>query len=90
MPKQFKYNPAQDLHAVDTAFAGVDLRKAYVNGAVPANMVGSSLEFNDIEDPSTIMPRPSDVFEAHRQSKHVKSALKDAEAKSEASTQEGS
>ena len=88
MRQTFRYNPECDLHVVDSAVAGVDLRRAYVNGSVPAGAAGSSIEYNDVEDPATLMPHPSDDFEALRQSAHVKSALKEASgAKSKEATE---
>lgn len=75
MKKKFSYNPKRDLHVVDIASAGVDLRTAYVNGVVPAGAAGSDMEFNDVDDPSTLMNHPSDQFEAMRQSDYVKGAV---------------
>lgn len=86
--KKFGFNPDKDLHVVDTPMAGVDLRSAYAHGVVPAGVVGSDLEFNDVEDPSSLMNHPQDQFEAMRQSDHVKCALKSrAEAEPKAATE---
>lgn len=57
------YNPACDIQAVDqTGF--VDLPKAHELGSVPANLQVDELRFNEIEDPNSIVSRPSDSFEA--------------------------
>lgn len=88
MRKRFEYNPECDLHVVDGAIAGVDLRQAYINGVVPAGVSASTSEFNDVEDPSTLMNHPSDTFEAMRQSEHVRGALKKVvEVQSEVTTE---
>lgn len=74
--KKFSYNPFRDLHSVDPASAGVDLRAAYVNNSVPSNISGAELGFNDAGDASSMMTRPADVFEQYRQRDYVQSALK--------------
>lgn len=86
MKKKFEYNPVTDLHVVDGASAGVDLRQAYVNGVVPAGAAGAEMDFNGVDDPSTLMNHPSDVFEGLRQNDYVKSALAAANAKREQAT----
>lgn len=70
------YNRAKDLHPVDGISCGIDLRAAYVNNAVPSNISGGDVDFNDVESPDGIMTRPSDTFEAYRQKEYVQSALK--------------
>ena len=86
--KRFTYNPVSDLHCVDPLSSGIDLRSAYVNGAVPGNVTASDMDYNDVDDPSSMMNRPSDAFEAIRQSDYVKSSVssKKAEAKTDASS----
>lgn len=86
--KRFGYNPTCDLHCVDPVSAGVDLRTAYVNGVVPGNVTAVDMDYNDVEDPSSMMNHPSDSFEAMRQSEYVKGAVsaKKGEAKSEPSS----
>lgn len=88
MRKSFKYNPVTDLHCVDPASAGIDLRSAYVNGVVPGNVTAADMDYNGVEDPSTLMNHPADAFEAMRQSDYVKGSVsaKKAEVKSEASS----
>lgn len=86
--KRFTYNPSKDLHCVDPLSAGIDLRSAYVNGVVPGNVTSADMDFNDVEDPSSMMNHPADAFEAMRQSEYVKGSVsaKKAEAKTEASS----
>lgn len=86
--KRFTYNPVSDLHCVDPLSAGIDLRSAYVNGVVPGNVSAVDMDYNDVEEPSSMMNHPSDPFEAMRQSDYVKGVVsaKKAEAKLEASS----
>lgn len=86
--KRFTYNPLSDLHCVDPVSAGIDLRTAYVNGVVPGNVSAADMDYNDVADPSSMMNRPADAFEAMRQTDYVKGAVsaKKAEAKTEASS----
>lgn len=86
--KRFFYNPKTDLHVVDPLSAGIDLRTAYVNGVVPGSVSAVDMDYNDVEDPASMMNHPSDQFEAMRQSEYVKGAVscKKGEAKSEPSS----
>lgn len=86
--KRFTYNPNSDLHCVDPLSAGIDLRTAYVNGVVPGNVTAADMDYNDVEDPSSMMNHPADAFEAMRQSDYVKGVVKSktAEVKSEAAS----
>lgn len=73
--KKFGYNKRRDRCAVSPLSAGVDLRVAYVNNAVPANIAGSISEYNDVDDPEGIMNHPADIFEQYRQRDYVQNAL---------------
>lgn len=78
MKRICQFNKERDLHAVDPFTSSIDLRQAYVNGSVPADVSAADLSFNDVEDPSGLMTSPSDQFEAMRQADYVKGALKNA------------
>lgn len=84
MRKKFGYNKQCDLHVVDPASAGVDLRKVYTSGAVDGQALSGSIEYNDVDDPGTLMTRPADAFEAMRQSDGVRSELSAKKAAAEA------
>lgn len=84
MRKKYGYNKERDLHVVDPASAGVDLRKAYVSGSVDGQVLSGNIEYNDVEDPGTLMTRPVDAFEAMRQSEGVRSELSAKKAAAEA------
>lgn len=60
-----KYDPAKDLKPVDEN-GYLDLASAYVNKTVPADIVTQDTDFNGIEDPGSIIGKPSDVFDAIR------------------------
>lgn len=49
-------------------FGYVDLIKCLQTGAVPADVTGSMSSYNGIDDPSSIIGTPTDVFEAMRMS----------------------
>lgn len=80
-----KYNPLVDLEPVDQ-FGFVDVRAAYANGVVEGNVNIEQASFNGVDDPSTIMDRPRDIFESYRQADYVKSAVSAAETESKAAT----
>ena len=63
MIHDIKYSMKRDLMEVDK-FGYVDLREAGLNNSIPAAVNVDELSFNDIEDPSTIVGKPSDIFDA--------------------------
>lgn len=66
-----KFNPVTDIMAVEP-FGFVNLIEAVDNGCVPSFISNTEDNYNDIEDPSTILGKPRDVFEAYRMSDYVK------------------
>lgn len=58
-----KFNPIKDKTPVD-ALGFVDLKSAMVNHAIPSQIADTEEDYNGIEDPQSIMGRPTDVFEA--------------------------
>lgn len=63
MARVRKFEKSKDVAEVVPSQA-VDLRTAYLNGAVPSDVAAEEAKFNGIEDPSTILGRPADVFDA--------------------------
>ena len=59
------YNPDRDLQEVDQ-FGYIDLVEAFRNGYVPGEAEAQMDRYNDIEEPSSIIGKPSDCFEAMR------------------------
>lgn len=58
-----KYNPRTDLKKVSPTGA-LDLKSAYANNAIPANLQSSEAKFNGIEEPSAISGRVTDAIDA--------------------------
>lgn len=64
------FNPIKDKTPVSsTGF--VDLQSAMVNSAVPSQIPGTDDDYNGIDDPASILGKPSDVFEAMDMQKHI-------------------
>lgn len=75
------YNEVCDLAPVDQ-FGFVDLNECLANGEVPSTVSNTEDAYNGIEDPSEILGKPSDVFDAYRMQDYVKSVgKKDDETK---------
>ena len=67
-----KFNPIKDISPVSqTGF--VDLKNAFANNSIPSQIVGAETDYNGIEEPSSILGRPSDVFEAMEMETYVRS-----------------
>ncbi len=59
-----KFNSKKDIHDVDQ-FGFVNLAESLANGVVPSEIADSEPSYNEIDDPSTIIGKPRDVFEAY-------------------------
>lgn len=66
------YNVMTDIKEVDQ-FGFVNLNECMANGNVPSTIADSEAQYNDIDDPASIMGKPSDVFEAYKMQDYVKS-----------------
>lgn len=80
MEQTIKFNPEVDLQEVDQ-FGFIDLVKAFQNGYVPGNNNSSQLEFTDCEDPSAILGKPTDAFEAMRMQDSLVKGIKGSSTK---------
>lgn len=69
------YNEISDNYAVEQ-YGFVDLSEVIANGAVPTFLSDTEVEYNEIEDPASILGKPHDVFEAYRMQDYVKNAGK--------------
>ena len=67
------YNEITDNNAVDQ-YGFVDLAESIKNGVVPSSISNTEDDYNDIEDPSSIIGKPHDVFEAYRMMDAVKTS----------------
>lgn len=72
------YNPQRDLCKVSQV-GFIDLTKAFASGVVPDKIADSEASYNGIEDPASILGKPSDVFEALEMESYIKSAGKTPE-----------
>lgn len=70
-----EYNDIVDIKEVDQ-FGFIDLNECMANGQVPSSVSNTEDEYNDIIDPSSILGKPHDVFEAYRMQDYVKSVGK--------------
>lgn len=66
------FDEIKDVADVDQ-FGFIDLVECLKNGQVPSTIADSEAQYNDIEDPSTIIGKPSDVFDAYRMTDYIKS-----------------
>lgn len=57
------FNPVVDLCEVDQ-FGYVDLRNALETHTVPGDLNPDDMSYNEIDDPSSIVGKPSDIFSA--------------------------
>ena len=65
------YNPQCDICAVEP-FGYVNLVEAVENGTVPSSINNVEAQYNDIDDPRTIIGKPGDIFEMYRMSDYIK------------------
>ena len=86
---RFLYNPEVDLKDVEQ-FGFVSLNEVIETGIVPSSLPDSEPDFNGVLNPSMLMHRAQDVFEATRAAQYVKDTLalmSDAEKKQLAGSQ---
>ena len=68
-----KYNPTVDVCPVDQ-FGFVDLVECLSKGEIPSTVSDTESTYNEIDDPSTIIGKPRDNFEALRMMDGIKKA----------------
>lgn len=69
--KKCEYDELRDVAPVDQ-FGFVDLNECLANGEVPATIADSEDAYNGIEDPSSIIGKPRDIFEAFSMQDYIK------------------
>lgn len=69
--KGFKRNPRATKKAVDQ-FGFVDVVKILTSNSLPAMETDGANAYNGIEDPSSILGKPHDVFEAMAMQQAIK------------------
>lgn len=66
------FNPKRDkTHVSQTGY--IDLKSAMVNNAIPSEVAETDEQYNGIEDPASILGKPTDVFEAMDMQAHINS-----------------
>lgn len=79
------YDPVKDIAEVDQ-FGFVNITNAFKNGYVPGSNASVHVDFDHAEDPSAIVGKPSDVFEAYRMQDSLMQGIKDSGSKSKGSS----
>lgn len=79
------YDPNLDQNPVDQV-GYVDLVKVAETGAMPATVSGVIPDYNECEDPGSLMEPGKDAFERIRKAKHVIAANADASSEGDAVT----
>lgn len=74
-----KFDKDKDVKPVDQ-FGFIDLRSAFEHGYVPGSADVEESDYNDIENPASIIGKPEDAFEAMRMQDYVMSGVKSAGA----------
>lgn len=59
------FDPARDLQEVNQNQA-IDLAASFNHGTIPSDLQADAAGYNKIEEPDSIMGKPSDVFEAEQ------------------------
>lgn len=67
------YDPVRDKQPVDQ-FGFIDLKSAMVTSVVPTQMPGAETDYNGIDDPSKVLGKPHDIFEAMDTQKALEAA----------------
>lgn len=70
----WSYNPDLDIQEVDQ-FGFVDLRQAFEKGVIPGDMSFEQIEFNEVNDPTVLIPKSDDVFDKLRKAQYVREQI---------------
>lgn len=71
--KPYHYDPLRDNTPVSQT-GYINLNKAFESHTIPSVIDDVEVAYNEIEDPSAILGKPSDVFEAYRMAKYINEA----------------
>ncbi len=64
------FDSSKDIREVQ-CIGYIDLTTVLKTGIVPSNLDETQIQYNGIEDPSSIIGSPSDVFEAYRMTNDI-------------------
>lgn len=73
-----EYNKEKDVCEVDQ-IGFVNLREAWETHTVDGNLNVDELNFNEIDDPASIMGKPSNVFDAMQMQGYINSQVENPE-----------
>lgn len=82
-----EYDPLADIAPVDQ-FGFVDLHEAFLNASIPGELNTEAENYNGVDDPDSLLGRPSDVFDAIRKASYVQSSTA-ASTEGDAATSNG-
>lgn len=82
------FDKERDIVEVDQ-FGAIDLRAAFISGTVPGDLIADPEAYNGVEDPASLLGKPSDTFDAIRKAQYVKSAESAAKAEAAAASSAG-
>lgn len=66
------YDPSKDLHAVEQ-YGFVDLAEVFQTGTIAGDLNAGLENYNNIEDPDSIIDKADDVFALYRQVDQIRS-----------------
>lgn len=69
--KKCSFDKTKDNHDVDN-FGYINLAEAYANGVVNSDINDVDVSYNEIDDPSTIIGKPQDIFDTFTLMDYVK------------------
>lgn len=78
-PVEQGFDPKRDIAPVDQV-GFIDLHDAFVNGSIPGDLGVSEESFNGVDDPASLLDRPSDKFDAYRKADYVHKGMSAATA----------
>ena len=67
------YDPSKDLHAVEQ-YGFVDLTEVFQTGTIAGDLNAGLENYNNIEDPDSIIDKADDVFSLYRQVDQIRSS----------------
>ncbi len=68
-----KFDSLRDIRDIDTGCI-IDINDILRTGVVPSSINSAPMSYNGIDDPTTIIGRPSDTFDALRMNEQILSS----------------
>lgn len=70
--KVCRFDPIRDIEPVSQT-GWINLYEAYATHTIPSVIDDSEVAYNEIENPSSILGKPNDIFEATRMQSYINS-----------------